>query len=246
MEYIREKIFLLGDLCDSQKKIDPITINKLLGGFMSADAVTSVGDRLTIYVRETEQSASRSDAFAALVARTVYERKLEKYLKMRLLGALRKNYIAKNWLQTLVIADKILTLDPKSVSALSVKGEILRTGSESKIQRNAQLSQECFEKALAIVKDDASPELLRNFGELLRTQAANCPQNAARAHKLITKALEKNPNYAPAWTSLGELLLVGGVGVAKDIKKARNCFNRAVQIDPKNILALQRIATQEV
>ncbi|SPQ24727.1 a6244da9-0d46-4a8e-8f6a-7bfb3e16f0e8 [Thermothielavioides terrestris] len=63
-------------------------------------------------------------------------------------------------------------------------------------------------------------------------------KNRAGAYAYFLEALKSNLNYAPAYTSLG----VYYADYAKDKKRARRCFQKALELSPSEVTAAERLA----
>lgn len=63
-------------------------------------------------------------------------------------------------------------------------------------------------------------------------------KSRAGAYSLFLEALKHNLNFAPAYTSLG----IYYADYAKDKKRARRCFQKAVELSPSEVISAERLA----
>ncbi|KAF2760849.1 TPR-like protein [Pseudovirgaria hyperparasitica] len=72
--------------------------------------------------------------------------------------------------------------------------------------------------------------------ELDSSKAAR--KDRKRAYAMFLAAIKANPNFAPAYTSLGNYY----ADYAKDKKRARSCFQKAFELSASEIVAAERLA----
>lgn len=70
------------------------------------------------------------------------------------------------------------------------------------------------------------------------SRAARKSRGPGSAYQYFLDALKSNLNFAPAYTSLG----VFYADYAKDKKRARKCFQKAVELSPSEVLSAERLA----
>lgn len=136
--------------------------------------------------------------------------------------------------------------------ALERAPENLRVRSEAAwvkaLKGDYAISAEELERCIPLVtaRGDAFKDLLAQTQYRLGTctwnldtsKAARKNRGPGSAYHYFLHSLKSNMNFAPAYTSLG----VYYADYAKDTKRARRCFQKAVELSPSEIISAERLA----
>lgn len=167
----------------------------------------------------------------------------------------------KNFPRALQLYDTVLAINPGDVNLRVGKGIILMEKGDydaahsllSEVSRqypaNTEAASElgwcyiklgkhvdgrdCVQKALAAVVD--TDVALANFRAICQWRLAYLfyhDDDTSRAHSAAIASLKENPNYAPAYTLLGELY-----NAFQDAERAQKCFYKAIELDSDEIVA---------
>lgn len=174
----------------------------------------------------------------------------------------------KNFPRALQLYDTVLAMNPEDVNLRVGKGIILMEKGDydaaynlfSEVSRqypdNTEAVSElgwCYvklgkhaegrehiTKALAAVTD--TDVALANFRAICQWRLAYLfyhDDNVSEAHAAAIASLKENPNYAPAYTLLGELYN----NAFHDAERAQKCFYKAIEIDSDEIVAAKYLVT---
>ena len=83
-------------------------------------------------------------------------------------------------------------------------------------------AEEAYKRALSLATSQQAHTVLSNLGNLYRQL-----RQYERAKAMLTKSLELQPGYAPAYNNLGLVFVA-----ERRWEEARFCFNKAFQTDP--------------
>lgn len=138
--------------------------------------------------------------------------------------------------------DRALQRDPEN---LRVKSEAAWVKA---LKGDYSTSAAELEKCIPLIaaKGDAAHDLLAQtlhrlgscIWELDPSKAARKNRGPGSAYSCFLSSLKSNLNFAPAYTSLG----VYYADYAKDKKRARKCFQKAVELSPSEIVSAERLA----
>lgn len=138
--------------------------------------------------------------------------------------------------------DRALQRDPEN---LRVKSEAAWVKA---LKGDYSTSAAELEKCIPLItaKGDAAHDLLAQtlhrlgscIWELDPAKAARKNRGPGSAYSCFLGSLKSNLNFAPAYTSLG----VYYADYAKDKKRARKCFQKAVELSPSEIVSAERLA----
>lgn len=138
--------------------------------------------------------------------------------------------------------DRALQRDPEN---LRVKSEAAWVKA---LKGDYSTSAAELEKCIPLItaKGDAAHDLLAQtlhrlgscIWELDPAKAARKDRGPGSAYSYFLGSLKSNLNFAPAYTSLG----VYYADYAKDKKRARKCFQKAVELSPSEIVSAERLA----
>lgn len=128
----------------------------------------------------------------------------------------------KNYKSAMECFDKALEIDPESVYAMNSKALTLIK------LKNYEKALNLYDKA---IKTD--PEYTETYFN--RANAFVELKNYDRALESFESLLKVKPDHKGAWNSIGVLYMM----VYKDYKKALDCYNKALEIDPAFISAVK-------
>jgi len=129
-----------------------------------------------------------------------------------------------------------LLRDPNNSYVLQEIGIFLLFGD----QNDAALGEQLLQRAIQLNQDN--PQIVDKLTQFIQIAGPTGIQTADQMRRFFEVVVKYSPNDANSYAQLAAVYQLGGEGLSRDFKKAKELYEQALGLDPNNKIALLGLA----